>query len=186
MDTDPDTSLTRRLNIFYITLDKIQTFASGKYELVANPADAISTYESKQSDARDTIDNLTINKRMVSTARLIQTSRQNSGLSPTASHPSGSLARAPSSASTVTPRPALGTATSSFKKAPPPPPPSAAAVAAPPPYTPGSAPAAAATKRPPPPIPASKPKPKEYVVALYDFAAQVRRLSSLLSLELSF
>lgn len=163
-----------QLNIFYITLDKVQTFASGKYELVANPADAIAAYESRQSDARDTIDNLTINKRIVSTARLVQTQRQNSGLSPTGGA-SGSLARAPSSSSTVT-RPGLGTATSSFKKAPPPPPPGpgapAGGVAAPPPYTASSSVNVAATKRAPPPIPAAKPKPKEYVVALYDFVAQ--------------
>jgi len=67
--------------------------------------------------------------------------------------------------------------TGSFKKTPPPVP-GSSAPAPPPPYTPsGGAVAAAATKRAPPPPPPLKPKPKaapkvQYVVALYDFAAQ--------------
>lgn len=126
------------------------------------------------------IDNLTINKRLVTTARLVQTSRQGSGLVPPTSGPG--LGRSPSSASAnaASSRPPIGGGGggSSFKKAPPPPPPSSSSVAAaapPPPYTAASA-SALGTKRAPPPIPATKPKPKppvSYVVALYDFAAQV-------------
>ncbi|KAF8323337.1 BAR-domain-containing protein [Clavulina sp. PMI_390] len=164
-----------QLNIFYITLEKVQAFASGKFDLSGAAADIVTAYEERLGDARDTIDNLNINKRMVSSARLVQTARQNS------LQPGSSLGRAPSSASTLNRGPSTA---SSFKKAPPPPPPSsshaaAAAAAPPPPYSAGASPtatsAAVGAKRPPPPIPASKPKPKpavQYVVALYDFAAQ--------------
>jgi amphiphysin len=91
-----------------------------------------------------------------------------------------SLARSASSVSSA----------ASYKKAPPPPPgvsvtrsaTMAVNSAAPPPYSAASvgsrsmvASAAAAGKRPPPPPPPLKPKPQpavQYVVALYDFAAQ--------------
>lgn len=181
-----------QLNIFYITMDKVQALATGKIDLLPTPTDIVSAYDQRQSDARDTIDNLSINKRMVSTARLVQTQRQNSGLAPPTHggggvSPSSTLGRAPSSASSTgvarSPSSSLG---SSFKKAPPPPPSSsaafggaAAAGAPPPPYAPAAAAAAAGgVKRAPPPVPALKPKPKPpvpaptYVVALYDFAAQ--------------
>lgn len=95
------------------------------------------------------------------------------GRTPTASA-TGSVHRAPSSVS----------ASSLASKKPPPPPP-AAHNAPPPPYSAGAAnrataaATAAATKRAPPPPPALKPKPApkpqvQYVVALYDFTAQVR------------
>jgi amphiphysin len=129
---------------------------------------------------------------------MIQTRRQETGLSPgnglsrSATASSSSLKKAPpppppGSASSSTfkkkpPPPPNGSSSAALKKAPPPPPPGSAAP--PPPYTPGNGPAAAiaaATKRAPPPPPAAKPKPKPkpkpqpvYVVAMYDFAAQVR------------
>lgn len=175
-------------------MDKVQALATGKIDLLPTPNDVVSAYDERQSDARDQIDNLSINKRMVSTARLVQTQRQNSGLAPPTHgggpSPSSTLGRAPSSASasSVARSPS---AVSSFKKAPPPPPPgssaalggSAMAGAPPPPYAPagvGAGAGAAGAKRAPPPVPGLKPKPKPpvpaptYVVALYDFAAQVR------------
>ena len=64
---------------------------------------------------------------------------------------------------------------SSFKKPPPPPPgyPNKETSAPPPPYTVsnGVGASSVAGKKPPPPPPL-KPKPKHYVVALYDFEAQ--------------
>ena len=112
-----------------------------------------------------------------SAAKLVQASRQNS------------LARSPSVATTssagTSVRSPPPSSAATFKKAPPPPP-SAASLAPPPPYTPATsrssgalaAAAAAAVKRAPPPPPPLKPKPKlapkvQYVIALYDFAAQV-------------
>ena len=96
------------------------------------------------------------------------------------------------------PPPGSSSAAVGFKKMPPPappgsfaakraPPPPAASAAPPPPYTQGNSPAAAvaaATKRPPPPPPPTKatkpviPKPT-YVIAMYDFTAQVRNPNSL-------
>jgi len=173
-----------QLNIFYLTLEKIQGFASGKCEIPPTADDAVSAYEARQSDARHQIDNLNINKRLVSTSRMVHAQRQNgqgNGLTP--GGPSSTLARVPSSSSAVTRAPPP--TASGFKKAPPPPPPSsssfAAASAAPTPYSPANSSSAGTTssstgaKRPPPPIPSAKPKLKpapQYVVALYDFAAQ--------------
>lgn len=132
------------------------------------------------------------------TGKMIQARRQESGglspgktLSRSATPSNSSLKKSPpppppGSASSSTfkkkppPPPPNGSSSAVFKKAPPPPPPSSAAP--PPPYTPGNglaAVVAAATKRAPPPPPAAKPKPKPkpqpvYVVALFDFTAQVR------------
>lgn len=108
-------------------------------------------------------------------ARLVQQTRANSG--------NTTLGRQPSTATT-------SSATSSLRAGPPPtrspsspytkpaPAPPVAQPAPPPPYTAStSAASAAAAKRAPPPPPPLKPKPKPavtYVVALYDFAAQVR------------
>ena len=159
-------TIPTRLNIFYLTLEKVQGFASGKYGLLSTPNEVVSAYDARQSDARQQIDNLNINKRLVSTARMVQTQRGNSGES--------TLARPSSSPNAVTRAPS---AASAFKKAPPPPPPSSSfASPAPPPYSAASSSSSVGAKRPPPPIPAAKPKPKpapQYVVALYDFVAQV-------------
>ena len=177
-----------RLNIFYLLLEKVNTFAEGKYD-VSVPAEQIaSDFEEKRGDAMQRVEALNITKRIISTctslhnaaflqysrtssnaARMVQANRSASGgatslgRSATASSTSTAASRSPSS--------------SSFKKAAPPPP--SAAAAAPPPYSP-PAPgsgfgAAAVAKKAPPPPPPLKPKPKpaaQYVVALYDFAAQ--------------
>jgi amphiphysin len=159
-----------RLNIFYITLEKFQTLASGKYDTTSPVASISEAYDaqSAQSGARDRLESMTINKRIVSTARLLQTQRQNSTLT------AGSPSESPSTPSSI------------GRKQAPPPPPSAFGASqfgggapAPPPYTPGNSGASAtgniAAKRRPPPIPAAKPTPAAtYVVALYDFVAQVR------------
>jgi len=169
-----------QLNVFYIMLEKLQAFSGGKYTQLETANEIAEAYEARHSDARDTIDNLSINKRLQSTAKILAT-RQTSGSTLGVGGTPG-LGRSTSSASTTTStRLPSGGSSTPLKKAPPPPPPAAAA--APPPYTRettepsafGAVTATPGTKRPPPPIPASKPKPKPapvYVVALYDFDAQ--------------
>jgi len=161
-----------QLNIFYMILEKVQEFAQGKYDVSVTTAQIGQEYEEKRSDAWEIIESMSITKRIVSTSKMMQASRQSSG-------GSGSTLSATSRA----PPPMRSPSGSSFtKKAPPPPPApfgSKAADPAPPSYaasTGAAAAAAAATKRAPPPIP-TKPKPNveppvQYVVALFDFAPQ--------------
>ncbi|KAG6918697.1 hypothetical protein DXG01_012515 [Tephrocybe rancida] len=163
------------LNIYYLILEKMNSFADdAKYDITNTPGAQIQQdYETKRTDAWEVIENLGIIKRIVSVSKLVQASRQNSSGSG-----GGSLAsRTPSTGSgSRVPPPA---APPSFKKAPPPPPGASSSSAPPPPYSPASSAASslAATKRAPPPPPPLKPKPKpvpqiQYVIALYDFAAQ--------------
>lgn len=118
-------------------------------------------------------------------AKLVQASRSQSGTGM-----SRTPSRTPSSASSLSkppPRAPPPPSGSGFKKAPPPPPPASSSSAPPPPYTPPapvSASAAVVAKKAPPPPPPLKPKPKiapkpQYVVALYDFTAQVSTRSIL-------
>lgn len=180
-----------QLNIFYLILEKMQSFADeGKYDITNAPGAAIQEdYESKRTDAWEQIEGLQIVKRIISVSRLVQANRANQGGSPGLSR----AATSASASSTGTYGSRLGTAPppsraasvgASFKKAPPPPPPSLGGYsAAPPPYSPAAsgssiASAAAAGKRAPPPPPPLKPKPKPpvpqtvYVTAVYDFEAQ--------------
>ncbi|KAJ7139521.1 hypothetical protein C8R44DRAFT_764687 [Mycena epipterygia] len=166
-----------QLNIFYLILEKMNGFAEEtKYDISNVPGSQIaSDYEQKRTDAWSTIEDLNISKRIISVSKMVQANRSQNGGS--------SLGRSTTSASTAsstsrTPPPGRAPS-NSFKKTPPPIP-GSQAPAPPPPYTPsgGGAAAAAATKRAPPPPPPLKPKPKpaglkiQYVVALYDFAAQ--------------
>lgn len=175
-----------RLNVFYLTLDKLQTFADGRYDVSAQAAASVEdNYVAQLSDAAEKLEALSIRKpamptgafdtlaplcrcvysRVIcSTAKLLQQNRSPS----TSSGGSGSVlggkgggmaSRAPSKG---------GLARS----------PSASATG-PPPYSSGAgaASAAATSKRTPPPPP-NKPKPgaasgKSYVVALYDYTATV-------------
>ncbi|KAF8891554.1 hypothetical protein CPB85DRAFT_1332125 [Mucidula mucida] len=160
-----------QLNIFYIILEKMNGFAEeAKYDISSIPGSQIGEeYENARTDAWSRIEELNITKRIISVSKLVQQNRANGG--------GVGLGRSATTASTASksslPMSRTASSASSFvKKAPPPPPPGAAA-APPPPYTPAAA--AAATKRAPPPPPPLKPKPKpavQYVVALYDFAAQ--------------
>lgn len=169
-----------QLNIYYLFLEKLNTFAEGRYDVSTVPGSQIQLeYENKRTDAWSQIEDLNITKRIISTSKLVQANR---------STPTSSLGRAPSVMTTSSTASAAARSMPSsshpalppsyVKKAPPPPPGQQAAP--PPPYTPSSsvtsngASTAAATKRPPPPPPL-KPKPKpepEYVTALYDFDAQ--------------
>ncbi|CAE6421760.1 Protein hob1 AltName: Full=Homolog of Bin1 [Rhizoctonia solani AG-1 IB] len=159
-----------QLNIFYLMLEKLQQFASGKYETTGTVADIENAYHTRTTDAIERIEALTVTKRMVSTAKMIQTNRLASGGSGTLSA-GGSMRRAHSTASTMS--------SLAGKKAPPPPPGAASSSVAPPPYTPPAANSniSVAGKKAPPPPPPLKPKPSaapsvQYVVALYDFVAQ--------------
>ncbi|KZV74772.1 BAR-domain-containing protein [Peniophora sp. CONT] len=173
-----------QLNIFYMLLEKLNTFVDGKYDVTVSPAQIVEEYEQKRGDSAEQIEALAITQKFISTSKIVAQSR---GLSPGAS-----LGRSASSLSTGS---AASRSPSTFqKKNPPPPPPSfgtkssysappaPSSSAAPPPYQPPAAgnvaaAAAAAGKRAPPPPPPLKPKPSaapavQYVVALYDFAAQ--------------
>ncbi|KAI0638806.1 hypothetical protein C8Q77DRAFT_1046867 [Trametes polyzona] len=153
-----------QLNIFYLMLEKLNGFAEGKFDVSVPAAQITSDYEAQRGDALERIEALNITKRLISTARMVQSQR---GLAPPSS-----LGRSPSTSTTGSRSPSSST----FSKKPAPPPPSASA-APPPPYSPPapSANVSLAGKKAPPPPPPLKPKPKpaaQYVVALYDFAAQ--------------
>ncbi|CDO74789.1 hypothetical protein BN946_scf185001.g37 [Trametes cinnabarina] len=157
-----------QLNIFYLMLEKLHGFAEGKFDVTVSAAQIASDFEERRGDALERIEALNITKRLISTSRLVQAQRSGSGLAPP------SIGRSSTMSSTSSRSPSATSSTFSKK---PPPPPSAAPSAPPPPYSPpaaGSGISAAAKKAPPPPPPV-KPKPKpatQYVVALYDFAAQ--------------
>ncbi|KAF5377247.1 hypothetical protein D9615_006407 [Tricholomella constricta] len=163
-----------QLNIYYLILEKMNAFADeGKYDITNVPGAQIQQdYENKRSDAWEVIESLNIIKRIISVSKLVQATRSQNNLG------TGGVNRSPSTGSVSRATPPSAP---SFKKAPPPPPGAATSRAPPPPYTPSSsgssAAAVAATKRAPPPPPPLKPKPKivpqvQYVIALYDFAAQ--------------
>ncbi|KIM61959.1 hypothetical protein SCLCIDRAFT_852039 [Scleroderma citrinum Foug A] len=167
-----------QLNIYYLFLEKMNSFAEGRYDVTSVPGSQIQTeYENSRGDGWRQVEDLNITKRIISTSKLVQSNRSASSGS--------SIGRAPSVMTTSS----VNSATTSrgmpppsyIKKAPPPPP--SQPSAPPPPYafsaTMNNATnhgvSAAATKRPPPPPPPLKPKPKpapEYVTALYDFDAQ--------------
>jgi len=171
-----------QLNIYYLFLEKMNSFAEGRYNVVNVPSSQIqSDYENNRTDAWSRIEDLGITKRILSTSKLVQAKRAEGGIGmPIGRTPSATT----TSSSTSFPSrsmasPPHGGGSSFVKKAPPPPP--GPTIAPPPPYSVsnngnnGNG-AASLTKRPPPPPPL-KPKPKpepavEYVTALYDFDAQ--------------
>ncbi|KAF8887749.1 hypothetical protein BD779DRAFT_1645412 [Infundibulicybe gibba] len=177
-----DSFFYMQLNIYYLILEKMNSFAEEtKYEVSGVTGSQVAQeYEDKRTDAWSLIENLNIIKRIISVSKLVQANRSQNSLGRTASVATASSAS--SSNSRMPPPPRMPSSNPPFKKAPPPPPmsSSASAHAPPPPYTPstgGSAMASAAAKKKPPPPPPLKPKPKvvpqvQYVVALYDFTAQ--------------
>jgi amphiphysin len=172
--------VSRRLNIFYIMVEKLQAFAEGKYEVPADPGDIAAQFLERFSGAQERVEALGVIKRVTSTGRPTQSevfeSQLNLVHSPAkmmATRPGATVGRANTTSSNSSSLSSVSRTPSAFTKKAPPPPPSAPA--APPPYSASSASTAAAVKRPPPPPPALKPKPKpsaQYVVALYDFQAQ--------------
>ncbi|KAG2129767.1 hypothetical protein DEU56DRAFT_816613 [Suillus clintonianus] len=166
-----------QLNVYYLFLEKMNSFAEGRYDVTNVPgAQILADYEEKRTDAWSTIEDLNITKRIISTSKLVQANRATGGNTLTVGSSIGrspSITSAGSGSSRSMPPPSRAATTSSFtKKAPPPPP--GQTPAPPPPYSAASN--DAITKRAPPPPPL-KPKPKpepavEYVTALYDFDAQ--------------
>ncbi|KAI9512302.1 BAR-domain-containing protein [Russula earlei] len=177
-----------QLNIFYMIIDKISQFSEGKYTIDLPAAQVAAEFEEKRGDSAAVVEALSITQRFISTSKLVSQNRSSS----TGGVPSvGRSASIASSSSAVSPS---YTSSTSFKKNPPPPPPAPFGsgkkesvstspvippAAAPPPYSAAnpastfSAVAAAAKRAPPPPPPLKpKPAPVNYVVALYDFAAQ--------------
>ncbi|KAJ7102480.1 hypothetical protein B0H15DRAFT_334762 [Mycena belliarum] len=173
-----------QLNIYYLLLEKMNGFAEEtKWDVSNVPGNQIaSEYEEKRTDAWSAIEELNITKRIISVSKMVQANRSASGVGT-----GSTLGRSATSASSLSTNSARSVtrvpSNSSFKKMPPPIP-GSSMPAAPPPYTPSSGgmaavvtKASAAAKRAPPPPPPLKPKPKiapkvQYVVALYDFAAQ--------------
>ncbi|KAF9785895.1 BAR-domain-containing protein [Thelephora terrestris] len=171
-----------QLNIFYMVLEKLSSFAEGKYDVSLSFPDIASDFEAKRPDALRQIEDMAITKRIISTSRLVQSNRANTGSG------GGSIGRTNTTSSTASSLTSRGmpppsrspSSTSSFKKPPPPPPGSFSkeTPAPPPPYTVGNGVGTSSVigKKPPPPPPLKpKPKtepPKQYVVALYDFEAQ--------------
>ncbi|PWN20365.1 BAR-domain-containing protein [Microstroma glucosiphilum] len=149
-----------QLNVFYLTLDKIQTFADGKYDLSnATPESVEQRYADMLTDAAERLEALTIRKPAAPSARVLTTAGRTPGLNSSASSSkaTGLAAGAPSRTGTLG---SLGRTPSSS--------------AAPPSYS--GSPSSAAKKAPPPPPP-TKPKPgalapRDYVIALYDYTAQ--------------
>ncbi|KAJ6573959.1 hypothetical protein DFH09DRAFT_1246690 [Mycena vulgaris] len=173
-----------QLNIFYLLLEKMNEFADeAKYDVSNVPGSQIAQdYENQRTDAWSAIEELNITQRIISVckSKLVQGRRAENGGGSSLGRSATSASSTSAASSTRSPSapPARRMpSTGSFKKTPPPIP-GSSAPAPPPPYTPsGGAVAAAATKRAPPPPPPLKPKPKigpkvQYVVALYDFAAQ--------------
>ncbi|UZJ53149.1 hypothetical protein CBS101457_002469 [Exobasidium rhododendri] len=152
-----------QLNVFYLTLDKLQSFSDGRYDISAQAVASVEdTYVTQLNDAAERLDALTIRKPPMPTVKLLQQGRVSSGtpISPTSSLSKGGMAAgAPSKGG-------MGLNRSS----------SSATAQSPPAYTAGGAASAAADGKRPPPPPPMKPKPKaetavQYVVALYDYNA---------------
>jgi amphiphysin len=56
-----------QLNIYYVLLEKMTTFAEGKYDITSIPStQIIQDYEEKRTDASQRIDNLNIIKKILS------------------------------------------------------------------------------------------------------------------------
>ncbi|KAF9535786.1 hypothetical protein CPB83DRAFT_754324 [Crepidotus variabilis] len=183
-----------QLNVYYLLLEKMNSFADENKWDVANTSGAqiAGEYEEKRTDAWQRIEDLGVVKRIVSVSRLVQASRAQNGGAPGSLGRSNTTASSSSSLKPAAPPSRSTSSASGYKKAPPPPPSLGgsrglsprAEPAPPPPYTASSSVgsttlAAAAAKRAPPPPPPLKPKPGlkpkpqiQYVVALYDFAAQ--------------
>ncbi|KAF7797803.1 hypothetical protein EIP86_009008 [Pleurotus ostreatoroseus] len=168
-----------QLNIFYLLLEKLNSFAeNSKIDVSVTHAQIVPEYEQKRTNAYAEIEELNITKRMISTSKFVQSQRA-AGLG---KQGGGALSATPTPSSSsggrsFAPPPMRSPSASSFKKSPPPPP-SSLPSTAPPPYSPPSSnyTPAMARKAPPPPPPL-KPKPRaeperQYVVALYDFEAQ--------------
>ena len=58
-----------RLNIYYMVLEKLSSFAEGKYDVTLTFHDIAADYEAKRPDALQQIEEMAITKRIISTCR---------------------------------------------------------------------------------------------------------------------
>ncbi|WVQ72630.1 hypothetical protein IAR50_002189 [Cryptococcus sp. DSM 104548] len=159
-----------QLNVYYIMMEKLQSFADGKYDLTRKDIENI--YLEQRGDAAERIEEMQITKRIISTAKLVQQHRTASG--------SGSTIGRTSSIASRTPSYGLDRKDSSGSYGEKRLPPASAshAVNAPPPYTAPATGTGTNTlgKKAPPPPPALKPKPSfnavKYATAIFDYEAQ--------------
>ncbi|CAO1616996.1 unnamed protein product [Parajaminaea phylloscopi] len=150
-----------QLNVFYLTLDKVQAFSNGKYDLTNTSAAAVEQrYADMLTDAAERLEELSIRKPATASARVLATAGRSPSISSAGSsaRAGGLAAGAPSKGGSLGRAPSVTSSGSAGL----------------PSY---SASSSAATKKAPPPPPPTKPKPgaavrKDYVVALYDYAAQ--------------
>ena len=167
--TDEKVLADARLNVYYIMLEKVQSFSDGKYDLSRKDVEEI--YFEQRGDAGEQMEELSITKRLVSTAKMMATHRSASGSVGRA----GSIASRTSGLERKTSDASYATKKAESSYAPP-----SRVVAAPPPYT--STPSSSSItgvsgKKAPPPPPPLKPKPSygavKYATAIFDFEAQV-------------
>lgn len=57
----------RRLNIFYLMLEKLNYFCEKKYDTAGTTQDVVNTYEQRRGDAREQVEALGIAKKFIST-----------------------------------------------------------------------------------------------------------------------
>ncbi|PWN49557.1 BAR-domain-containing protein [Violaceomyces palustris] len=160
-----------QLNVFYLTLERLQSFTEGKYDLSNNSiANVEQSYADQLTDAAERLEALTIRKGAPPSARILAQNRQTSMSSSGSVGRAGGLSSgAPSRTGTLN---RSSTITSSYRTASP----TSAEPAAPPAYTTATTTTNVAKGKRPPPPPPTKPKPgaippKSYVVALYDYTA---------------
>lgn len=162
-----------QLNIFYLMHEKVSSFLDGKYDLTNKDVEGI--YFAQRGDTAEKLDELHITKRVISTAKMMETYRSNNGTS-AASPTKGGFGRQPSVSSST---PSLNRVSSTSKAAYSVPPPAAASAVAPPPYSapPSGLTASGSIKKAPPPPPPLKSRVStapsaQYCVALFDYVAQ--------------
>ncbi len=150
-----------QLNVFYLTMERLQSFAQGKYDLTNNSIAVVEdTYMSQLTDASERLEALSIRRGAMPSAKILAQNRASGGsggLSPSGSRIGGLAGGAPSRSGSLL---SSGSGTH----------------AAPPAYSPVTGAAAGAAGKRAPPPPPSKPKPgaapaRSYVVALYDYTA---------------
>jgi amphiphysin len=148
-----------QLNVYYIMLEKLQSFSDGKYDLERR--DIEDLYLEQRGDAAEQLDALQITKRTQSTAKMLQQHRTASGSS------------TPARAGSIASKAGLDRKTSSASSY------GRTGAAAPPPYsaaTSASTSSFASGKKAPPPPPPLKPKPgappKQFCTAIFDYEAQ--------------
>lgn len=76
----------RRLNVFYLTLEKLQAFASGRYDLSIDPQAIENNYVQQLADTAEQLEALSIRRPAQSSGELNQVTQQ-LALTPGSSQP---------------------------------------------------------------------------------------------------